>query len=125
MKMHPRHCKMGEKPCKQEHAYICPICEDTYTTEEATHYYSNSGETLPSKYWPACSLRCYRTSSPSSTNPNGLSWNDIEVIAPSGVDPDEAIEFDDPDVDQFFEGHISTEELQALIQEQLEEQEAA
>lgn len=97
MKIHPRHCKPGEQPCSQEHAYMCSTCGDQFVTDEAT--YLNRLTELPSKFWPVCSLHCYRNafSDQQESNPNGLTWAELDIKVSEGFDPDEPIDFQDRD----------------------------
>jgi len=124
MKMHPRHCKDLEQPCTQEHMYYCAFCSGEFNTEASTFHRLPSGINLPAKFWPVCSLRCYRQQFDNGldSNPNGLSWTDIEIEPQPGEDPDEPIDFLDRDTENWLSGRQIESELQALEEEGLLEE---
>lgn len=99
MRTHPRHCKPGEQPCEQEHSYYCANCGDLFSVDGTDHFLASNGITLPNRYWPACSLRCYRQQYDNAldSNPNGLSWSHLGLKPSEGIDPNEPIDFQDLD----------------------------
>lgn len=111
MRTHPRHCKTDEQPCTQEHTYYCALCGGEFITEEETFYVPRiSGIVLPQKFWPVCSLRCYRRlyDGSSETNPNGISWSDLNMLTAEGIDPDEPIDFADlDDIEELARIHLN------------------
>jgi len=114
MRTHPRHCK-GSSPCDEDHTYLCARCGGEFITHSETHFKNVRQLTLPSKFWPVCSLPCYRASyaTSSDSNPNGISWNDIGAIPLPDWDPDEPIDFMDlDDLD-----HLARIDLETILEE--------
>lgn len=112
MKTHPRHCKPGEQPCTQEHTYFCAYCGTEFNVDEDSFFRPLNGVQLVNKFWPACSLRCYRGAyeNSSDSNPNGLTWSDLGFDPSAGLDPNEPIDFKDLDdlqeLDRILLNHI-------------------
>ncbi len=73
-------------------------------------------------FWPECSLRCYKLVSADGldSNPMGLTWKDLKYIPDEGVDPNEPIDFFDPDFIQWDSNRILNHELEQLAIEDAE-----